>query len=262
MAIERLTPGTIEWEAYYYNHIMRYQFAGNAINKESVNSVLDAACGVGFGTKYLSGIFSNAIITGIDRSDEALVIAKKRYAADNIRFMEDDCHTLNSSANFAPFDVIVSFETLEHLPKPSDFLKSCLQNLKSKGKIIVSTPNQLVSSPDNIITWEFHEKEYSAKEFYDLLQQAGFINIQLYGQQLSHKGKIKSEIRSDLNQLWSNPLIRFGRWIQEVLRGRKFDPVLKETLDDLEIVAFNNTGESDKMGINGPFVLIAIAEKN
>lgn len=262
MAIERIVPHTKEWEAYYANHIFRYQFAANKLKESNNIQLLDAACGVGYGSKYLSAQIPGISITAIDRSLTSLAIAKKSFSDPAINFIEDDCHQLDEAGKFGPFDVIVSFETLEHLPKPLDFLRSCFTNLKTTGKLIVSTPNQLVSSPDNNLNWEFHEKEYKAVELYNLLESAGFINIQLFGQQFNIKGTIKNEVRADLNRLWSNPFIRLGRFLQTILRGRKFDPVLKETEDDFEIARFKNAAEIDELGLKGPFVLIAIAEKN
>lgn len=261
MDIERIVPGTMEWDAYYANHITRYQFAAEILSKTSVQNILDAACGVGYGSRYLSQELTGVFLTAIDRSLEALSIAKAKFDAPAIRFIEDDCHTLIAAGKFGPYDAIVSFETLEHLPKPQDFLKSCFSNLKNGGKIIVSTPNQLVSSPGNNLNWAYHEKEYTSAELYTLMMAAGFVNIQLYGQQFNQKGKIKNEVRADLNRLWSNPIVRFGRWIQKVFRGRKFEPVLKEMIDDFEIVSFQKPEESDKLNLQGPFVLIAVAEK-
>jgi len=260
MAVERIVPGTIEWQAYYANHIVRYQFAAQVLKPLNVINVLDAACGVGYGTEFLHKRLGGTSIVSIDQSKEALSIAQATFASDGIHFMVDDCHTLLAASKFAPFNAIVSFETLEHLPRPLDFLKSCFQNLHHQGKLIVSTPNQLVSSPVKL-NWEFHEKEYKAVELYQLLESTGFTNIQLYGQQFNLKGKIKNELRADLHRLWSNPFIRLGRFLQTILRGRKFDPVLKETEDDFEIVRFKNAAEIDELGLQGPFVLIAIAEK-
>jgi ubiquinone/menaquinone biosynthesis C-methylase UbiE len=262
MAIERIVPGTIEWDAFYANHIIRYQFAATTLQQNNqLHKLLDAACGVGYGSKFLAQQFSNAQITAIDRSKEALSIANSKFASATINFIEDDCHTLAAAATAAPFDAIVSFETLEHLPKPEAFLKSCFNVLASNGTLIVSTPNQLVSSPTEL-NWEYHEKEYTPSELLTILQTAGFTNIQLWGQQFNVKGKIKNEVRADINKLWSNPFARFGRWIQTLLRGRKFEAVLKETIDDFEIVRFNSTQEIDAMGVQGPFVLIAVAQKN
>ncbi len=259
MAIERIIPNTKEWEAFYANHIMRYQFAEKCLEKDILH-ILDAACGAGYGSHYLSAKLAGCSFVAIDRSAEALGIARSTFQADNIVYLQDDCHTLAAAQTAGPYDVVVSFETLEHLPKPADFVKSCFRNLKSGGRLIISTPNKMVTSPVEL-NWEFHEKEYTAAEFLNLLQQEGFVRIKLFGQQFNLKGKIKNEIRADLNRLWSNPLVRLGRWIQQTLRGHSSYLVLKETIDDFEIVPFENEYESDQLGLQGPFVLLAVAEK-
>lgn len=260
MAIERIVPGTKEWEAFYANHILRYQFASQVLKDITVNCLLDAACGVGYGADHLCRQTGIKKVVAIDRSTEALKIAGANFNSPKIIFLQDDCHTLEAAAKYGQYDAVVSFETLEHLPKPVDFLSSCFTNIKSNGKIIISTPNKSVSSPE-VLNWEYHEKEYLATEFFDVLSQAGFKNIQLYGQQYNIKGKIKNEVRGDLNRLFSNPFVRAGQWLQAKLKGHKNIPVLKETIDDFEIVKYNEPADCELLGINGPFVLIAVAEK-
>lgn len=260
MGIERIEPGTIEWEAFYANHIVRYQFADTVISKRNITNLLDAACGVGYGAHYLASRHPSCAVTAVDRSAHALQIARAKFSTANSSFLEDDCHTLAAAAAKAPFHAVVSFETLEHLPKPEEFLKACYHNLSSQGILIISTPNKLVSSPDNL-EWEFHEKEYTAAEFHELLSKAGFINIRLYGQQLNLKGKIKNEIRADLNRILSSPFVRAGAWLQKILRGHKPRTALRETTDDFDIVPLENASIADSLGKEGPFVLLATAEK-
>ena len=260
MAIERILPGSIEWDAFYANHILRYQFAADIIDQTTVNCLLDAACGVGYGSAYLAKQPGIKKIVAIDRSQEALKVANTHFKDSKISYLQDDCHTLAAASKHGMYDVIVSFETLEHLPEPMDFLRSCFNYLNPEGKIVISTPNKSVSSPEQL-NWEYHETEYTAKEFYQLLQTTGFKNIKLYGQQLNLKGKIKTEIRGDLNRLFSNPFIRTGIWLQSKLKGYKQQPILKETIDDFEFVAFDNPTDCDLMGNEGPFVLLAVAVK-
>ena len=76
MAVERIVPGTREWGLFYANHIQRYKFAETKIREASSKNVLDAACGVGYGAKYLSGI-EHTNIYAIDRSLEALDLGNK-----------------------------------------------------------------------------------------------------------------------------------------------------------------------------------------
>ena len=260
MAIERIVPGTVEWEAYYANHIMRYQFASQIIHNKSNVKLLDAACGVGYGSKYLSELPWVESVVAIDRSPEALKIANTKFSSSNLTFLEDDCHTLAVAKRKGQYNAVISFETLEHLPKPAEFLKNCFEAMDKGATLIISTPNQLVSSPDEL-NWEFHEKEYTPQELYDILQLTGFRNIEIYGQQYNLKGKIKNELRGELNKLWSNPFSRIGRWLQSKLRGYKLQPVLKETIDDFEIVHYEDLEKCVVQGRNGPFVLIATGVK-
>ena len=260
MAIERIIPGTIEWDAFFANHIKRYQFAASQIPIENDLIILDAACGVGYGSFLLSSI-PNSKIIAIDRSHVALEIARSTYSKDNVQYLEDDCHTLGNSNSFGPFDVIVSFETLEHLPKPDKFLKQCYTNLQKGGKLIISTPNQIVSSKENLQKWEFHEKEYTPHDFVSILQKAGFLSIQLFGQELTSIGKLRKQFRSELNTILSNPFIRIGQFIQRIFKGHIFSTQLPEQLEDFDIVPYENYSSIDTSS-NGPFVLLAVCEKS
>lgn len=260
MAIERIIPGTLAWDAFYANHLQRYLFAAAELAAGKELRVLDAACGVGYGSRQLAGTGAVSEVTAIDRSAEALRVARGQFAATNIRYLQDDCHTLAAASACGPFDAVVSFETLEHLPNPEAFLYSCFRNLRSSGRLIISTPNKTVSSPDTL-DWEYHEKEYTATEFLQLLEQAGFREVRLFGQQYSLKGQLKRELRGDLNRLFANPFVRAGVWIQRVFRGYKPLPVLCETLDDFEIRAFPTPAECESLEQNGPFVLLAVATR-
>lgn len=102
-------------------HIARYNFALQpALNK----TVLDAACGTGYGTKLLEEAASR--VTGVDASVEAIEYASKLYP--KIPFGLRD---LNRSFPVdGPFDLCVSFETIEHLEKPEIFLQNVVDNCK------------------------------------------------------------------------------------------------------------------------------------
>lgn len=260
MAIERIVPGTNDWKKFYANHISRYIFAENLLRQKQKYNILDAACGVGYGSNLLSNIPETKVI-GIDRSNEALKIANEYFNKPNITYLQDDCDTLAKSKAYGNFDVIVSFETLEHLKNPKLFLKNCYDLLEPKGLLIISTPNSNISSPDGVVNWEFHEKEYTALEMVSLLKDHGFKDISVYGQQYTQIGKFRMQIAGYFNTLNSNPFIRLGRWIQKSIRGLDVNSTVNEELEDFEIVKYQNTEEIDCMKTDGPFVLIALAYK-
>lgn len=254
MAIERITPGTLEWDAFYANHIFRYQFALDKLLEAGKAKVLDAACGVGFGSRYLvnNGITS---LVAVDRDDAALKIAIKNFAHPAISFLKDDCHTLTNASTHGLFGGIVSLETLEHLPDPQAFIKSCYSLLGKDGLLIISTPNATVTSPDGKPLWKYHEKEYTAVELKTILEENGFVNVQLFGQSYSLIGKLRDSIRSEFNKINSNPFSRAGRWFQKIIRGYSFSAVLPEKIEDFVITS------PEEFNSNVPFVLIAVANK-
>jgi len=254
MAFERLIPGTVEWELYFANHIFRYRFALDQLKLHDKKKVLDAACGVGYGSKFL---LENGMkpVVGVDINVEALKIANKDFSHADLVFIEDDCHTLDRAKQYGTFDSIVSFETLEHLPKPLSFLRQCFSMLEQNGLLILSTPNALVTSPDGKTTWAYHEKEYTPEEFLGLLREAGFSNVTLYGQGYTATGIFRQQVRGELNKINSNPFMRMGRWLQRTLKGRWFGATMPEQLEDFEIVP-----EKSFLS-NQPFVLLATAVK-
>ena len=254
MAIEQLIPGTVEWDAFYANHIFRYQFALDYLIKNEKHSVLDAATGVGYGAYFLASHGISNVVA-IDRSEDALNIATTDFKHKAIKFLKDDCHHLGAAREFAPYDAIVSFETLEHLPQPDDFLQQSFSVLKSGGVIIVSTPNVEAAPYASKENWPFHEKDYDPAVLTTILDKHNFRNIKLFGQALSQTGILKQEFRHELNRINSNPLMRLGNFLQRKLRNKKPGAVLPESINDFELV--------DQPDIQGKscFVIIAVAEK-
>jgi cyclopropane fatty-acyl-phospholipid synthase-like methyltransferase len=253
MGFERIVPGTKEWDAYHGNHLARYRFAVETLRLLAPAKILDAATGVGYGTNQLATSL-NAKLVGVDRSDEALAVARSQFAHPSITFVKDDCHTLEEAAKHGPFDAVVSMETFEHLPKPMDFLASVRKVLKPGGTFLVSTPNKDEFS--NAGEWEFHEKEYTPAEFHQMLVEAGFQNIRLLGQRFTDRGRDREEIRAELNRIHQNPFMRLGRWMQRTFRGRTTETaILPERPEDFEFAPI--VGDLAAAGAgNGSFVLL------
>lgn len=99
-------------------HLARYMFALQPIEGKSV---IDAACGTGYGTKLLAE--SAKRIIGVDASVKTIKYASKLYP--DIAFSLND---LNRNFPKEKFDICVSFETIEHLEKPGIFLQNVADN--------------------------------------------------------------------------------------------------------------------------------------
>jgi ubiquinone/menaquinone biosynthesis C-methylase UbiE len=69
-----------------FNHIGRYVIGARALNISEGDVVVDASCGEGYGTYYISTLARKAY--GLDISTENLEYANKHYKADNMRFLK------------------------------------------------------------------------------------------------------------------------------------------------------------------------------
>ncbi|MCS7071715.1 MAG: class I SAM-dependent methyltransferase, partial [Anaerolinea sp.] len=124
-------------------HLKRYAFARAYA---SGKRVLDVACGVGYGSRYLADAAASVI--GVDVDAAAIAYARRRYGdSDRVQFMQGDA--LNLPFSDRTFDVICSFETIEHVPDAHRFLSEVRRLLAPGGVFIVSTPaaRRSTSSP-------------------------------------------------------------------------------------------------------------------
>jgi 2-polyprenyl-3-methyl-5-hydroxy-6-metoxy-1,4-benzoquinol methylase len=168
---ERIVPGHVT-DHLFAEHENRYVFAARFV---AASNVLDVACGTGIGTEFLfrSGAAS---CTGMDIDPIAVQHAISAY--DQCKFIA--CDATKMPVQDGSFDVIVSFETIEHLPDPVKFLKECSRVLRPGGTLVCSTPNLKVSQwgPPN----PFHVREYTTDEFTDLLKSSNFDVSEMYSQ--------------------------------------------------------------------------------
>jgi O-antigen biosynthesis protein len=160
-------------------HLARYKFASQFV-KDKV--VLDAACGTGYGTKMLQASGAKSVI-GVDVSHESLESAKRMYSAENIQYLYGDVNALNFESQ--SFDIVVSFETIEHIENGYNWIKESARVLKENGLFIVSTPNRAITNPgtyfDEKPLNKYHKFEYNFIEFVgELLKEYDI--IELFGQ--------------------------------------------------------------------------------
>ncbi|MBA2357761.1 MAG: class I SAM-dependent methyltransferase [Actinobacteria bacterium] len=153
-------------------HLKRYEFARRWC--EGVD-VLDAACGVGYGSAYLAEVARSVV--GVDVDDEALDYARDHYAGPRTQFRRADL--LDPALPDAAFDVVCSFETIEHLADAERFLGHVARALRPQGVLVVSTPQArwTTRAPEN----PFHHVEYARDDFEALLRRH-FDEVDLYGQ--------------------------------------------------------------------------------
>jgi ubiquinone/menaquinone biosynthesis C-methylase UbiE len=163
-------PEYIEFNAtwsrrFLKEHANRYMFASQYAEGKRV---LDLACGIGYGTQWL-GRRAKRIVGG-DLSPSALYEASRHFAGSGIHYVQVDAQWLPFSSH--AFDLVCSFETIEHLERPEEFVKECHRVLVADGVFLCSTPNKAISSPqDKGTSSRFHVREYLPGEILQIARR-------------------------------------------------------------------------------------------
>lgn len=145
------------------DHVSRYRWACQHLQ----GTILDAGCGIGYGSKILAD--NGFKVRAVDIDQEAVDYALKYYNHKNITFQ---CSALDKILPLS--DCTVAFEIIEHIENPLYFLS------RVKGKLLASVPNEDVFP---YLNYKFHYRHYTQTEFEDLLNQAGFKVESWHGQE-------------------------------------------------------------------------------
>ncbi|WP_296714966.1 class I SAM-dependent methyltransferase [Rhodoblastus sp.] len=162
--VERLhfdAPGAVFHAYTAAQHAVRY-----ASVREIVAGcrVLDIACGEGYGAELMSRWGARHVI-GLDCSAEAIAAARKRFGGEGREFRVGNAELADELLkDELPFDVIVSFETIEHLRDPERFLTS-IAHLRGQNTVIaISCPNDETIIGDSAPNLH-HLHRYTFEEF-------------------------------------------------------------------------------------------------
>lgn len=145
-------------------HLHRYALASELVQGKTV---LDIACGEGYGTRFLAA--DAAAVTGIDIDASTIKKAQATYQQPNLQFKRGSITQIPEAAN--SFDMVVSFETLEHVADHEAVLRDVKRVLKENGLFIVSTPDKKAYTDATGYRNPHHQKELYEGEFKSLLQQ-------------------------------------------------------------------------------------------
>lgn len=147
--------------------------------------VCDLGCGNGWTSAELEGLGYS--VTGLDPSEEGLVIARARGL--RARFGEWSVYDATPIDFREKFDAVASLDVIEHLYFPRELARRAMEMLRPGGVLILSTPyHGYVKNVALVITGHLdrhftalrdhgHIKFLSPKTLTSLLREAGFGEI-------------------------------------------------------------------------------------
>ena len=181
---ERFTPECVREIAYEHWH--RYAFAMALVEGKQV---LDAACGEGFGADLLASKANR--VHAVDINTASIEHAKQRYGSkNNLDFHQADVTQLDALPSNS-FDVIVSFETLEHVMEHDRMLAGFYRLLKQDGILLISTPDKKNYTDATGIVNPHHVRELYFDEFSGLLD-SHFQAKKIYTQKLLFQSSLSA----------------------------------------------------------------------
>ncbi len=166
-------------DPWWGEHVHRYQEVLPYLGHSDL--VLDLACGTGFGSSMIASK-TTGMVTGGDISEEALEECDKNWKSPNLQFLKIDATKIPFPDNY--FDVLVSFETIEHSTKYHAIVQEFYRVLKPGSRAFISTPNFPVNSPSGKVTNPYHTQEFTYNELKSLLI-AVFPEVEIMGQKFN-----------------------------------------------------------------------------
>lgn len=145
-------------------HLNRYLAAKQFV---AGRTVLDIACGEGYGSSLLA-LWGAKSVLGVDISEESILKAEKNFGSKLVSFARHSAESILEMVGGKKFELIVSFETVEHVNDPRKFLENIKNLLSIDGVMLVSCPNDYWyyavggSNPYHLHRWDFLEfREFS-----------------------------------------------------------------------------------------------------
>ena len=155
---ERMVPEYHSGVLIYAEHVTRYR---GALPVVSGRVVLDIACGSGYGSSILAE--QAAHVYGVDVDPDAVAYAQAHFGAPNVEFSVGDAVAIPLPDDSV--DVVVTFETLEHIADQRAFMHEIKRVLRPDGIALISTPNDKEFAEGN----HFHLHEFEYDELLELV---------------------------------------------------------------------------------------------
>lgn len=151
----------------FQRHMIAYMETKKIIS----GTVLEIGCGEGYGLVELAPKAEKYL--AIDKYPTP--ISEELQKENNITFEQMDVPPLKNIADNS-IDFVVTFQVIEHINDDEFFVSEIYRVLKPGGKLILTTPNKLMSLTRN----PWHYREYTPVEMFEILQTS-FDTIDIKG---------------------------------------------------------------------------------
>lgn len=166
--------GTQEEYVLYLIHKVAYEQAARFAEGKVV---LDLGCNLGYGSNIIKRVCKSAV--GVDVSSKAVSTANNLFGRNGIDFQVIDGKRLPFEDD--EFDLIVSFQVIEHIVDYREYIGEIKRVLSPGGKVLFTTPNGLLRLDPGMKPWNpFHVREFDPSEFEKLLSEY-FKDVAVYG---------------------------------------------------------------------------------
>lgn len=155
---ERLLPEHWQGELVHAEHLARYRLAAAVAPGRRV---LDVACGEGYGSALMA-VAGAESVTGVDVDQATVDHVRERHGVD-ARAADIRSLPFEDGA----FDLVVSFETIEHVQEPERALDELARVRAPDGHVLISTPN----ASEYLVENQYHVREFGHEEFVGLLRE-------------------------------------------------------------------------------------------
>lgn len=157
--------------------LMHLRAYDEAVVHASGRDVLDVGCNTGYGTIRFVPVARRVV--GVDVSPRAIEAALDRAVHGQPEFLLSGGLELPFPDD--SFDLVTSFQVLEHVPDPLVFVRELIRVTRPGGKVILATPNAATRLFPGMQPWNrFHVHEYLAAELQEVLEDV-FAGVRVLG---------------------------------------------------------------------------------
>tara|TARA_B110000261_G_scaffold161743_1_gene203778 strand:- start:443 stop:1219 length:777 start_codon:yes stop_codon:yes gene_type:complete len=206
----------------YQRHLIAYKEAAKLIS----GTVLEIGSGEGYGIMELAPLADNYI--AVDKYNTE--ISDELMKTNNITFIQTEVPPLKEIEDNS-IDFVVTFQVIEHIKDDEMFLKEIYRVLKPGGKVILTTPNSMMSLTRN----PWHIREYNPEQMGEMLKNS-FDNYDLKGvignkKVMDYYNKNKESVR----KITRFDILNFQYWLPRWLLQIPYDILNRFNRNSLQV---------------------------